>query len=101
MKYSAALRANVAHRGVTEQCRVKDTRSLANQRFHIDVKSLCSSEVWVDAVFVQNYLCDTFFNQLVIQRPTRHNRIQSCSMNITSTVPHFNYEWHSSPLQSF
>jgi len=72
---------------------VKDTKSLANQRLHINVKSLCSSEVWVDAVFVQNYLGDTFFNQLVIQRPATHNWTLWHSTNhITLGVLYTNYK---------
>jgi len=43
-----------------------ETQSLANQRLDIDVKSLCSSEVWIDTVFVQYYLGHTLFNQLII-----------------------------------
>jgi len=55
---------------------MKKSTALADQWFHINVKSLCSSEVWVDTIFVQNYLGNTFFNQLVIQRPAIHNVIQ-------------------------
>jgi len=51
--------------GITQQ-RVKQKRSVTNQRLHVNVKSLCSSEIWINPIFVQYYLCDTFFNQLVI-----------------------------------
>jgi len=55
----------------------QEMRRLANQWLHINVKSFCSSEVRIDAIFVQNDLSHTLFNKLVIERPRTQHSMQS------------------------
>ena len=62
-------------------------KTLANQWLDVDVKSLRSSEVWINTVLVQNYLSHTLLNQLVIQRPTMQQPIRWLTSLFDLTSP--------------